>query len=109
MTTVTLVLLSLTLGGLFTSICALYVARRSSAQSQLKRLSEHSTRLDELSLQLESLTVQLRNLRSRLNMASYRDRKASRETTEAPDEPADSPEAWKRAMNRQLALKGAPR
>lgn len=105
----TLVSLSLTLVALFTSIFALSAVRRSSGPSLLKRLSEHST-------QLEELTLQLRNLRSRLNMAAYRERRresSQTSTTENDDgdlpDPKNSPEAWKRAMNRRLAMKGTPR
>jgi len=109
MTIPTLALWFLTLAALSASIFALFAVLRSSAHAQSKQLYEHS-------MQLEQLTLQLRNLRSRLNMAAYRERKASEagstssitENDDAPDAQRD-PDAWKRAMNRTLALKGIKR
>ncbi|HMQ58907.1 MAG TPA: hypothetical protein PKE65_10200 [Rhizobiaceae bacterium] len=104
MTIPTLALWSLTSAALFTSICALFVALRSSARSLSKRLSELSERQSTQEESLEALSVALRNLRSRLNMANYRDRKRGK-SAEPTDEPQQDGREWVRKANMALALR----
>jgi hypothetical protein len=112
MMTPTLAALSLSGAALAVSICALFAALRTSARSQLKRLSGLSTRLEAVESDSDTmrseLLRQLQRERARANMASMR---ASRKAT-APDERAASSngsgertEAEKDEWTRQTNLK----
>lgn len=116
MTTFMLSLLSLSGAALSLSICALYVALRSSARSQSRRLSELLKRLEELQTDHDSINAelvkQLNRERARANMASLR---ASRKAPEldAKEEAVGASgkngamteaekDEWQRTMNLKL-------
>lgn len=96
------------------SICALFVAYRTSGRYLSKRLNELSTSYGELVEMNEKLSHQLRNIRSRLNMQAHRARKRGQlpdDDEEASDEelPLAGPrprglsgDEWRRKMNLQL-------
>lgn len=96
------------------SICALFVAYRTSGRYLSKRLNELSTSYGELAEMNEKLSHQLRNIRSRLNMQQHRARKRGQlpdQDDDAADEelPLAGPrpsglhaDEWRRRMNLQL-------
>jgi biopolymer transport protein ExbB/TolQ len=101
----TLLLWSLTLAALCTSIFALFVAYRSSAQYQSKRLFDLSNSLREQSATLDTLAEQLKAMRQRENMRAYRNRRSGKsEELDEPDDRAGDQRDWVRKMNEQLAL-----
>jgi len=115
----TLAALLLSFLALCTSIGALIVARRTSGQSQLKRVNELSLRCSLQEENLETMSVAIRNLRSRLNMAKSRQEKpetttpaAETSSTNGANGTAGVPTAtssdeekarWKREMNLKIA------
>jgi hypothetical protein len=114
--TPTLAVSSLSGAALLLSIFALCVALRTSARSQLKRLSALSTRLEAVESDMTSmqdeLLKQLQRERARANMASLRARQKATEPGEqaassngsaAPGERTEAEkDAWQREANLRI-------
>jgi hypothetical protein len=107
MTTAMLLTLSFSSLALSLSTYALVVARRTSAQSLSRRLSELSEQHSELVSTVESQSLAIRNLRSRANMAVAREKKANAATNSDLDTLATDAESvadrWTRETNLKIA------
>lgn len=107
---------SLSGAALLLSICALCAALRTSARSQLRRLSALSTRLEgvesDMTAMQDELLKQLQRERARANMANHRARLKATEPGEpaassngsaAPGERTDAEkDAWQRETNLRI-------